>query len=49
MCVCVCVYVCVCVCGGGGGGEGNRHVVAPDCKGGNETEIVKIIMKLQCN
>ena len=27
----------------------NLHVVAPICEGGHEKEIVKIIMKLQCN
>ena len=31
------------------GGVINRHVVAPNCEGGLEKEIVKIIMKLQCN
>ena len=33
----------------GGGGGVNRHVVASDCEGGPEKEIVKIMMKLQCN
>ena len=33
----------------GAGGGVNRHVVAPNCEGGLEKEIVKIIMELQCN
>ena len=34
---------------GAGGGGVNRHVVAPNCEGGLEKEIVKIIMGLQCD